>query len=822
MDKPIKIMKHSKFSLLFFVLFIYVSAYVNYVKAQEKPSFSLKGKLTNGQNEKFDQITIHLLKASDRSLVKLEYPIADGSFMFEKIQEGNYILITQGTGFSKYESAPILLSKEIDLGVINLQVISKNLKEVTVTATKPFVQQQYDKTVLNVANSISAVGSTALEVLAKAPGITIDQNDNIAMRGKQGVLVMIDGKQVPMSGQDLANMLKSMQATQIEKIDLITNPSAKYDAAGNAGIIDIRLKKGNNVGTNANVTLSFGQGKYAKVNPSVNFNHRTKVANVFGSYNYGFNQNFNKLDILRDFYSPTNQLTGSNNYNNYFKFKFDNHNARVGSDFYLNKNIVIGFSANGSYSDGNISTNSLAKSYNGQSQSTGSFKTVGTNTPARSNNSINLNYRHTIDTTGKELSADVDYASFGSHEVQNNLTSYLNANGGVSQTPYQLRGDLGGALSIKSFKVDYQQQIKRLKAKIELGVKSSWVESDNDVQFFNLSNGGSVLDVAKSNHFIYDENINAAYVNANRSWKKLSLQLGLRLENTNANGLQVTDNTTFDRKYTQLFPSGYIGYKFTKNSDLGLSLSRRINRPSYRQLNPFKVFLDPLTYSTGNPYLKPELSNSFELTHTYKQKYITKVGYSKTTDNILTILSPDGQPNSVIQTNRNLAEFDYYNLSFGFPISIGKWLNSTNNALAYYGRYSGNLANTELNASRVSFNFNSSNMIKIDGSTTAEVTGNYQSRSYYGPLDIKGNWGLTVGVQKQLLAKKATLKLSVSDVFYTTKVDANTLLTGYGEQFYQSRDTRVGTLSFSYRFGRSQVASSRRIGAADEEKRRAG
>jgi len=815
-------MKLNKIFLNFIVMIIYVSTYVSYAIAQEKQTFSLKGTLASEQAAKFDGVAIHLLNANDKSLVKLESPGADGAFIFEKIKEGNYLLITQSMNFVKYESPVITLNKDVDFGKIMLKSTSKNLKEITVTATKPFVQQQFDKTVLNVSSSITAVGSTALEVLAKAPGITLDQNDNIAMRGKQGVLVMIDGKPVPMSGQDLANMLKSMQATQIEKIDLVTNPSAKYDAAGNAGIIDIRLKKGNNVGTNANATLSFGQGKYAKVNPSVNFNHRTKVANVFGSYSYGANQNFNKLDILRDFFSPSNQLTGTNNYNNYFKFKFDNHNARVGSDFYVNKNIVIGFSANGSYSDGNISTNSLANSFNGLSQATGSFKTVGTNTPERNNNSLNVNYRQTIDTTGKELSADFDIASFGSNETQNNLTSYANVSGTPAQSPYQLRGNLRGDLTIKSFKIDYQQPIKSLKAKLELGVKSSLVNSDNDVQFYNLSSGSAVLDASKSNHFIYDENINAAYVNANRSWKKFSLQLGLRLENTNANGLQVTDNTTFDRNYTQLFPSGYVGYKFTENSDLGLSLSRRINRPSYRQLNPFKVFLDPLTYSTGNPYLKPELSNSFELTHTYKQKYITKVGYSKTVDNILTILSPDGQPNSVIQTNRNLAEYDYYNFSFGFPISVGKWLNSTNNALAYYGKYSGNLANTDLSASRVSFNFNTSNQLKLSASTTAEVTGNYQSRSYYGPLDIKGNWSLAVGVQKQILDKKGSLKFNVSDVFYSSKVNAYTALTGYTEQFYQSRDSRVGTVSFSYRFGRSQVASSKRVGAADEEKRRAG
>jgi len=802
------------------ILFIYVNAYIN-TFAQSANSFSIRGKLTTSLQAKPDEVILHLLKAADKSLVKIEYPTAEGTFTFEKIPAGNYILLTQSMNYSRYESAVISLTRDIELSPITLQSVAKNLKEVNVTATRPLVQQQYDKTILNVAGSISAAGSTALEVLAKAPGITIDQNDHIAMRGKQGVMVMIDGKLQPVSGQDLANLLKSMQASQVDKIELITNPSSKYDAAGNAGIIDIRLKKGLNAGTNANVNLSMGQGKYSKINPSFSFNHRTKTMNVFGSYSYGFNQNFNKLDILRDFYSPANQITGSNNYNNYFKYRFNNHNARIGSDFYVNKHIVIGFSATGNYNSGVATTNSFAKSFNGQAQHTGSFKTDGTNTPDRQNNSLNLNYRHKLDTTGKELSADFDYAVFNSDEIQHNLTRYYSSAGSESQSPYRLRGDLSGDLSIRSFRADYLQPLKAINAKLELGVKSSWVKSDNDVQFHNLSSGSPVLDVAKSNHFIYHENINAAYVNAARTWKKWALQLGLRLENTNADGLQVTDQTRFERNYSQLFPSGYIGYTFNENNTLGLSLSRRINRPSYRQLNPFKVFLDPLTYSTGNPYLKPELSNSFELTHTFKQKYMTKLGYSRTVDNILTVLFPDNQPNSVIQTNLNLAKYDYYSLSFGFPLNIGHWLNSTNNALAYYGVYSGNLANTDLNDGRVSFNFNSNNTIKINGSISAEVTASYQSRNYYGPLDIKANWALTAGVQKQMLHKKATLKFSVSDIFYTSKTDAYTRLTGYGEQFYQSRDTRVGTLSFSYRMGRSQVAASRRTGAADEEKRRA-
>jgi outer membrane receptor protein involved in Fe transport len=803
---------------------ICVITYVNKAFSQEKVArYNINGKLASEQNTRVAEVAIQLLQASDKKLVKIEYPDEQGNFLFEKIPTGTYILVTQSMSFITYQSSPIVLNKNTDAGTILLKPTSTTLKETNIVAIKPLIQQQYDKTVLNVAGSISAAGSTALEVLAKAPGITIDQNDNIAMRGRQGVLVMIDGKQVPMSGQDLANMLRNMSATQIDKIDLITNPSAKYDAAGNAGIIDIRLRKGMSAGTNGNVSLSYGQGAYPKFTPSLNFNSKHKKVNVFGSYSYGYWEDYNDLTIYRKFYDPNNQVTGGNDYDNFFKYLSKSHNARVGVDYNIKPNIVVGIVANGNFAGIDISSNSAAQSFDAQQQKAGTFTTTGDNHPTRNNGSINLNYKHTIDTTGKELTADLDYARYNSGEIQHYKTLYFDNEHLPSKPLFLLLGDLNGDLNIKSFKIDYTHPLKSIGVKLETGIKSSWVKSDNNVKFFDQSTGQDILDEGKSNHFIYEENINAAYLNASKKWKQLSIQLGMRLENTNANGIQVTSKDNFDRKYTQFFPSGYIGYTFNSNNDLGLSLSRRINRPSYRQLNPFKIFLDPLTSSAGNPYLNPELTNSFELTHTFKQQYTTKIGYSRTTDNILMVLSPDVQPNSVLQTSRNLAKYDYYSFSFGFPVAIGKWLNSTNNALLYYGKYQGHLVNTDLDASRVSFNFNSSNTINLNPVTTMEVVGNYQSRSYYGFFDEGSYWSVNIGGQRQLWDKKASIKLNLSDVFFTNQTRATTKLTGYGERFIQNRDTRVLTLTFSYKFGKSSSNGAKRnTGGAEEEKGRAG
>ncbi|RPD41717.1 TonB-dependent receptor domain-containing protein [Chitinophaga barathri] len=813
----------NKFIRLSCILSLYVIAYVN-TTAQTVPSPSaIKGRLTTGDALKTSEVIIQLLQAQHKKLVKIEYPNAKGEFVFDNIPAGRYVIVTQGMAFTKYESAPFDHSGGTDLGIITLSAASTNLKETSVTAVKPFVQQQYDKTVLNVASSVTAAGSTALEVLEKAPGITIDQNDNIAMRGRQGVLFMIDGKLVPMTGQDLANLLRGMAANQIERIELITNPSAKYDASGNAGIIDIRMKKGRANGTNGNASLSIGQGVYPKLNPSLNINHKTGKLNLFGSYNYLYRQDMNDLTIYRDFYNAQKEITGSNNYDNYFRYGFHNHNLRAGADYNINSRIVLGLVANGIFTRGNVASNSQAESLNGQQQRTGYFTTLGDNNPKRNNSSFNFNYKHTLDTTGTELTADLDYARFNSNELQNYHTDYYDADHAPNRPAYKLFGDLSGNLSIKSFKADYTQLIKPIGFKMEAGIKSSWVESDNDVQFFDRSNGTDVLDVGKSNRFIYKENINAAYLNGSRKWQKLSLQLGLRVENTNAKGNQVTNKENFDRNYTQFFPSGYVGYAFSDKHDLGLSLSRRINRPSYRQLNPFKVFLDPLTSSAGNPFLNPEITYSFELTYTLLQRYTAKAAYSRTTDNILMVLSPDTEPNSVLQTGRNLAVFNYYSMNFGIPVSVGKWLSSSNNLLVYYGEYKGNLVNTDLNVSRVTFNLNSNNTITLNPNTSLEIIGSYQSRAYYGFLDLQDYWSVNVGAQRQLWNKKASVKLSINDIFFTNRTDADTRLTGYGEHFIQYRDTRVATLTFTYKFGKMQgAAPRRRTGGAEDEKRRAG
>ncbi|MBC5991404.1 outer membrane beta-barrel family protein [Pontibacter cellulosilyticus] len=809
-------------------LFLLLSLFV-FTTAQAQQS-SISGKVIDGENKAVGYANVLLLKAADSSLVKGALSEDAGTFLFEGIAAGKYKVVASMVGQGKASSAVFTVNgtaETIKLEPILLKQAATNLKEVVVEGQRPLIEQQFDKTVMNVENSIVAAGNTALDVLEKAPGIVVDQNDNISMRGRQGVMVMIDGKQVPMSGTELANYLKGLSANSLDKIELITNPSSKYDAAGNAGIINIKLKRDKSLGTNGTFSTSFGQGRYSKGDASLQLNHRAKKLNVFGGLNYANRKNFSELDFVRNFIN-SGEKTGGYEQQNVFDFTVKNYSGRFGVDYFASPKTVMGVVATGSIFSIDRSNTNKSLFFDAQRNPLRRALTDADVLHERDNQSINFNLKHTLDSLGREVTADLDYITFQNGDLQDFTIRSLTVSSEPVGNPVLLHSNLDGNLTIKSAKVDYVQPLPALDAKLEAGIKSSLVNSDNDQKFYDRTDGRNDLLNDRSNRFLYEENINAAYLNTNKKWEKVSLQLGLRLENTIAKGEQLAevvneDDREFDRNYTQFFPSAFVGYNLSKKHELGVSLSRRINRPSYNQLNPFKNLIDAFTVSAGNPYLKPELSYSFEVTHTFDKRFTTKLSYSHTSDVMVQVLSRESEDdNVVIQTFRNLAKLDYFGLTATMPFSVGNWLNSMNNATVYYGKYSGQLGTTTLNAGMPTFNFNSNNTVSLSNTWKAEVIGTYRTSEVYGFLEIDPVWSMAVGVQKQLWDKKATLKLNVSDIFYTNKIHGVTQMADYTETFDQRRDSRVATISFNYRFGGSQVAPARRrTSGAEEEKNRA-
>lgn len=798
---------------------------VSFMAAQSafSQNISLIGSVADGSGQALEGATVSLLKSADSSLVKVELSDASGRFEFAEAKSGAYRLSVTMLGFEKHFSEEIAVAGQpVALPQVRLRE-NAALAEVTVTAKKPFIERRPDRTIVNVESSILATGSSALEVLERSPGVVVNSNDAISLRGRAGVIVMIDGKPSPLAGADLSNFLRSLPSNSIERIDLITNPSAKYDAAGNAGIIDIRMKKDKNLGTNGSFSTNYGQGVYPKAGAGFNLNHRNPKVNLFGSYNYSFRRGMNDLRLYREFFDA-NGRTGAYNQRNYLTMPYNFHMARAGADFSPNKKTTLGVVASGTFNHFDPRAQNTS-SVEGETNTIESF--FGTTNRSRDrwySYALNGNFKRTFGTQGRELTADLDFAKYWNNTEQNFTTRYTGLGGEQIKPDYLLLGDIRGDLQIKSVKADYVHPLGG-KAKIEVGVKASIVDADNDLQFFDRSNPAApVFDSINSNHFIYRENINAAYLNASKDWSKLSLQAGLRMENTRAEGTQLVNGESFDRNYVNWFPSAFLSYKFSEKYETGLNLSRRLDRPTYRQLNPFKSFLDPSTYSSGNPYLNPQFTWSAEWNHTFWQKLTATLAYSRTSDNITQVIAPvGGQERVTIQTDSNLTTVEYWSFALNYNFDLADWWSTVNNLNTWRGQYAGNLANTPLRDGNTVLHVFTTHNFKLKNDWAAELNFNYKTREIYGFMNLNPMWGLGAGIQKTMLARRATLKLAVTDIFWQNLPSATIRFSDYEETFEVFRETRVATLSLNYRFGKNTVAQARRRqGGAEDEKRRAG
>ncbi len=783
-------------------------------------SGSISGRVLDTDGQPVTFASVLLRHFSDSSLVKTELTDDKGAYQIASVANGNYLLEVTLLAYRKYLSGKVVVAgNNTAMPDIALQKSNNTtLKEVAIRAQKPFIEVHPDKLVVNVENSIVDAGGSALDVLQHSPGVTVDQNDNISLKGRSGVNVMINGKIQPISGQELANMLKSMPSNAVESIELITNPSAKYDAAGSAGIINIKLKKDSKSGLNGSVNGTYAQGIYGKANGGFNMNYRNNKFNFFASYNHSEREGFNHLTLQRSFYTNS-VFAGAYNQDNNYVYHFHTDIASVGMDYNISSKTTIGFILNGESDFINRTGNNYSIVVDSASQQPSSHFTTQNEAPSFWNSyAANINLRHTFDSSGKVLAVDLDYAGYPSHGTQDYTTIYS-----TPDPEAILHGDQKGITQIRSFKADYTNPFKN-NAKLEAGIKTSFVTADNNLRFFDQTDTGYKADISKTDHFIYNETINAGYINVSKDWTKWSTQLGLRAEQTIAKGSDVTTDSSFTRNYLQLFPSFAVQRHVDKNDDLGITLSRRIDRPSYEQLNPFKYYLDPTTYKTGYPYLNPALSYSAELSYTYKQRFITSLNCVITTNPIVEVIQPSATEDKVtIQTTKNLTTLYYYSASGSYQFQFFKWWSNTTNANVYYSRYTGDIAGTNLNAGKVAFNIYSSNHFILPHNWSAELSGFYQAPEQYGYMQVRQMSMIDIGIQKNLFDKQATIRLNAKDIFWHGYPSAVSYYYDYIESFVARRDTRLVVVSFTYRFGkRTLPQSAKHSGGAEDEKKRVG
>jgi outer membrane receptor protein involved in Fe transport len=790
----------------------------------------ITGQVQEAGNKTISGVSASLYKVKDSALVKVAVTDKNGHYEFVGIKEGQYRIVLTSVGFERKSTAAFDLSENgtVQVPVVILTESAKGLSGVTVQSKRPFVETKLDKTVVNVDASPTSAGSSALEILEKSPGIMVNSDGAISLRGKQGVIIMLDGKPTYLSASDLTNLLKNMPASALDQIEIMTNPSSKYDASGNSGIINIKTKKGKTAGFNGSVTLGATTTIYningetynsPRSQNSFNFNYRKNKWNFFGNYNPNMFSGRNTQEIYRKNYdTATKEYLGYTDQIIRFKFGNLNHTLKLGADFYADKKNTFGVVVSGFSFDGSPRprTTSEVRDPNGNLSS--GMNSYTNNEFSSKNFTSNFNWRHQFDSTGKEITTDIDYVKYSNGGDMLLETNPFDANRNPAAALF-LRGNLPSHIDIVSVKSDFVKPYKN--GRIEAGVKSSYVKTDNLVEYEYFANNKWNAD-NRSNHFVYEENINAAYVNGNRQFKKWTLQGGLRLENTIATGNQVTTKEKFSRDRTSLFPSAFVSYDVNKDNKLTTSYGRRINRPSYQNLNPFLFFADSLTYQKGNPYLKPQYSNNIELTHVFKGKFITTLAYNNTTDVIAQILKPDGV--KMFNTFDNVAKQNNISLSLTVPVKVTKWWNANFFSNVFNNNYEGIYNNKPFDVSNTSFSANISNNFTLGKGLTGEISGFYRHDILDQITYLESFYQMSLGLQQQVIKGKGTVRLNVRDPFQWQRFKGYTQFEGIDMTFHNRPDSRSVTATFTYRFGKStpQNQPRRRSTSSQEEQSRVG
>ncbi|WP_158275298.1 outer membrane beta-barrel protein [Pedobacter sp. HMWF019] len=815
-------MKPKKYSILLLILCITALSTAQLRAQTSTETGEISGKVLDESQKAFPYATVSLLNAKDSTAVKGTLSQDNGNYLFKDIKNGNYLIGIYVVGYKKTFKGPFIISaekKSHSTGSVQLLPDAKLLKGVEIVKQKPLIERQVDKTVLNIENSALAAGNNALDILQKSPGVTVDKDGKISLRGKQGVTVMLDWKPTYLSQEQLANMLRSTEGNAIQSIELITNPSAKYDAAGNSGIINIKLKKNRNFGTNGSVFGGVGMGNYYKVNSGLTLNHREKKFNIYGNFDYSRGKRYHGTDIMRvnntatdkTYFNQTGNTISSRNSSNY----------KGGIDYFINDNNTLGFAFNGYNSNGNSSAKVLTLIGAQPSVTDSSVVADNPSTFKYTGMAYNLNYKGTLDTLGQEISVDADIAQYNGMEKNDFNNVYRNAAWQPSKAPYIFRNTTPTKVKIYSGKIDYTYPINK-DTKLDLGAKSSFVKTDNSFLFENFINNTWANDATRSNQFLYDENINAAYANLKKKFKTTTVQLGLRAEQTNSKGNSVTDQKVVNRHYFDLFPSLFVNQELSKDHEIGFSYSRRIDRPDYSNLNPFVSYLDLYSYRYGNPFLKPQYTNAFEVSYSYKKTLNVSFGYSHTSDVMSEVLLTDTAKKTIFISTQNLATQDSYNMNVSYPVEITKWWNTNNNLTVYYNKFkTPNLAGQPYQSGKTALNLNTNQTFIISPSTNIEWSGYYQSKQVYGTLLIAAQYGVDLGLSKSFMDKKLSFKLAANDIFKLQKSQITSALPSQNYVVNERWESRVFRITCTYRFGSSSIKGAReRSGGSESESRR--
>lgn len=809
--------------LLFF--FLLLTAVANRTAAQE--GASITGTIHDAAGTALPHASITLKKGADSSVVKTAVSGTDGSFHFSALPYGSYFLQVTMVGYAAFTTSLLTTaedSRALTVPSIRLQRAGAPvLGGVTVSATRALVERKTDRTVVNVDALLSSAGTTALELLERAPGVTVDENGVVSLNGKTGVLVLIDDKPTYLSGDALANYLRSLPSSTLDKIELMPTPPARYDAAGTAGVINIKTKRSRLTGLNGSASTALNHGKLFSTTNSVNLNYKRAALGLFGNASYVRGNGFSDLDIHRTYFDEHGAPSSYFTQNSYIRRNNHAFSARVGADYALNKRTTAGVALNALHRPSYYDINNTSRILNAQ-KAEDSTTVAHSHERIRWNNAgANLNLKHDGHRPGRTVTADLDYIRYNSPSRQAYYNTTYRASGGAPSSDL-LTGHLPSTIDIYASKVDYSHQVQKgLTA--EAGAKTSYIRTSNLADYRLTAGGQTTPDYGKSNHFLYREQISAGYMTLNHEGRRLQVKAGLRAEHTLSKGHQrgnpAKPDSAFRNDYTSVFPTVFLSYKLDTLAvhQLNLSYGRRIERPVYQDLNPFVTPLDKFTVYAGNPFLKPSFTDEVSLAHTFKSKITTTLTYSQTKDAFLETIRLDS--NHYLSQPANVGSSSILGLSVNAGLRPTRWWTLNLFADVQNRHYEGDLFRSRLDTSAVYFGTNVGNQLKLGRDWSAEIGGTYRTGVVVGQVSLASLWQVNAGVQKKVLGGRGTVRGAVRDIFYSgVRNGIIHNLYRANATFRNQGDLRVFSLSFAYNFGGPATERSRSRGSAQNEQSR--
>lgn len=727
-----------------------------------------------------------------------------GYFAFNKVTPGSYTLTVTSIGYRSHNSS-VVVKGDLSNLVLQLTPANDTLKAVTVSASQRLIENVKGKIVVNVEKSVASSGSTAFELLQRTPGISIDANDNILLKGGSGVNIMIDGKMTYMTPQQLSNLLKGMPSDNIARIELMQAPGAEFDAAGNAGIINIITRKSNKPGYALNISSSVGAGHYFLHNENVTGNIRLKKFNFYGTLGYNYRKTLMSRASVNETIGGSDPVVFDRLSMEPYTSKF--YTYKAGAEWYIDQHNQLSLGYNGSLDDWSKDASAVAKLYH-QNSITGIVNNRSVAIEPYYNNVFNLNYTFKPDTTGKSFSVDGDYIAYRNYSDGYLGNQSFNKDGAATGDYQELRFKQPSFIKIRSVKADVDLPYSFLR--IKAGIKYAAIALDNNFRYDSLISNAYVFAPTLSDHFLYDENISAAYVSAERKWRRTTIVAGLRAEHTSVKGTAANTVYTTSRSYTSLFPSLTIEHQFDENQALSLNISRRINRPAYAELNPVKWYADKYSYYTGNPQLRPELSWQFAVTYSVS-KYAFTLSYNRLNNFISQTVITDNTTGVVARQNANFSHQDRADLLIIVPVQPASFWSINATAGVSYTAYPIAQSTGFKTVDRIAGECRINQVFSLPAGITAELNAFYHTGELNGIFSTRNYFMLDGGLKKSFLSKKLDLKISFTDALHTNRFQGTSLSDLSIYQYRYIPDSRRVFLTAVYRLGGKVNSGKNRI-----------